>query len=256
MLDYFPRLARRIAGPNLKSWRDRFKGVGTKKIIFLAIFTLVVIARLFFSVSFEEKAWAKNIENVEGVEDIDLNHFDPMEKIRTETDIKDEKICAEVAKEKDLKILDIPEKEKVEKKVAHNDDERKKAIREILSGSPMEKMVEALGARNKDTAAFLVAIAKKESDWGRHAPSKSGRDCYNYWGYKGNYKLAMGYSCFDSPEQAVEVVGTRIDELQKKGLNTPEKMVVWKCGSSCSWDKPENVKSWIGAVRTYWSKLV
>ncbi|HLN19333.1 MAG TPA: hypothetical protein VK255_04150 [Patescibacteria group bacterium] len=257
MLDYFPRKIRRYAGRNLKTWRGRFKGVGTKKIIFLAIFTLVAIARLFFSVSGEQKAWAKQAENIQATNDLELADLDPLEKIRTDEDIKAEKICAEVFKEdkKDKKITLIAEKKPQIKKDNH-ENERNRKIKEILSGYPMEKMVEAIGQKDKETAAFLVAIAKKESDWGKHAPSQAGRDCFNYWGYKGGYNPVQGYSCFDSPEQAVEVVGQRIDKLTDKGLNTPEKMVVWKCGSSCSWDNPKNVASWIGAVRTYWSKLV
>jgi Tfp pilus assembly protein PilP len=247
MLDYFPKLVRRNVEPNLKSWRDRFKGVGTVKINIIVIITLVIVTRLFFSISFKEKAWAKQVE-ANG--EINLENIDPMKKIRTEEDIKEEKVCAEVV---DRKESEIGEKIKIEEKKL---DPQDKKIEEILAGYPMAKMTEAISKKDKETAAFLVAIAKKESDWGKHAPSKSGRDCYNYWGYKGGYNPVQGYSCFDSPEQAVEIVGGRIDSLTDKGLNTPERMVVWKCGSSCSWDRPEAVQSWIGAVRIYWRKLM
>lgn len=258
MLDYFPRLLRRFVVANLDVRRDRFKGVGTKKIKILVIISLVVTARLFFSVFLDEKALAKQTEKNQ---ELNLTEFNPMTKIRTEKDINDEKICASVLDEKkpddiqeNLEKNEAVKKEKKEQKTADNSQDRK--IKEILSGYPMEKMVSAIGQKDKETAAFLVAIAKKESDWGMHAPQKGGQDCYNYWGYKGGYNSVQGYSCFDSPEQAVEVVGGRIDQLTEKGLNTPERMVVWKCGSSCSWDNPKNVQSWIGAVRTYWSKLV
>lgn len=120
----------------------------------------------------------------------------------------------------------------------------------------MKKMIPFIVERNEKTAAFLVAIAKKESGWGEHAPSKGGRDCYNYWGYKGNYNLAMGYSCFDSPEHAIKVVGDKIDQLIAKKIDTPARMVVWKCGSSCAGHDPEGVRSWIGTVETYLRKLI
>jgi len=251
MLDYFLKKARTFVESDLRTWRDRFKGVRTKKFVILIIISLVIITRLFFSVHFGEEAWAKQTEMKT---DIDLENIDPIEKIRTEADVKDEKVCAEVMPENKSVISEKLDKNNKEDK--KESDPRNKKIREILSGYPMEKMIEAIGKKDKETAAFLVAIAKKESDWGKHAPSKSGRDCYNYWGYKGGYNPVQGYSCFDSPEQAVEVVGGRIDTLTDKGLNTPERMVVWKCGSSCSWDRPEAVASWIGAVRTYWSKLI
>jgi hypothetical protein len=32
-------------------------------------------------------------------------------------------------------------------------------------------------------------------------------------------------------------------------------MVVWKCGASCSWDNPENVRSWIADVGINFYKL-
>jgi hypothetical protein len=250
-LDIKARLVARFG--NLESCIFRLRGLRTKKIKILLIISLVIITRLFFSVYFGEKALAKQTEITP---EVDLANIDPIEKIRTQEDVKAEKICAEVMPENKSVISEKINKDTEDKKNNNDNSPREKMIREILAGSPMEKMISAIGKREKGTAAFLVAIAKKESDWGRHAPSKSGRDCYNYWGYKGSYNLSMGYSCFDSPEQAVEVVGGRIDDLTQKGVNTPERMVVWKCGSSCSWDRPENVQSWIGAVRTYWSKLI
>lgn len=144
-------------------------------------------------------------------------------------------------------------KENEEKKGKLDKDE----VTEMVKGHPIEKMIPYICDRDKKTAAFLVAIARKESSWGLHAPHKNGRDCYNYWGYKGNYNLSpSGYSCFDSPEHAVEVVGGKIDQLIGKKVDTPERMVTWKCGSSCKGHSPESVQSWIGAVRQYWTKLL
>jgi Tfp pilus assembly protein PilP len=245
---YFLDIKERLARfGNLESCIFRLRGLRTRKIRILIIISLVIITRLFFSIHFEEKASAKQVETKDK---INLKNIDPMAKIRTEEDVKKEKVCAEVMEQKKSAVS-----EKLDENNNNNDPQDGK-IKEILAGYPMERMVEAIGKKDKETAAFLVAIAKKESDWGKHAPRKSGRDCYNYWGYKGSYNLVQGYSCFDSPEQAVEVVGGRIDSLTKKGLHTPERMVVWKCGSSCSWDRPEAVASWIGAVRIYWSKLM
>jgi hypothetical protein len=127
---------------------------------------------------------------------------------------------------------------------------------EMLAGFPMEKMVTALNGRNPEVAAYLIAIAKKESDWGVHSPKRSGKECYNYWGYKGAYRpTASGYSCFDSPEQAITVVGDRLESLLNKGLNTPEKMLVWKCGSSCAGHNARDVQKWVSDVKLYHNKL-
>ncbi len=127
---------------------------------------------------------------------------------------------------------------------------------EMLAGFPMEKMIPALNGRSPEVAAYLIAIAKKESDWGAHSPKKAGKECHNYWGYKGGYhQTASGYSCFDSPEQAIAVVGDRLESLLDKGINTPEKMLVWKCGASCAGHDPDGVRKWISDVKSYHNKL-
>jgi hypothetical protein len=101
-----------------------------------------------------------------------------------------------------------------------------------------------------------VAIAKKESNWGKRSPVKSGRDCYNYWGYRGGYNMTdSGYSCFDSPEQAVQEVGDRIEKLLSQQINTPSRMIVWKCGRTCAGHDPAGVAKWISDVEHYYNKL-
>jgi len=126
----------------------------------------------------------------------------------------------------------------------------------ILAGYPMSAMAKPLAEEESETASFLIAIAKKESDWGLHAPKKDGRDCFNYWGYRGTYnETDSGYSCFDSPEQAVSVVGGRIAELIGKDIDTPAKMVVWKCGSACKEDDPVSVAKWISDVDAYYRRV-
>ena len=127
-----------------------------------------------------------------------------------------------------------------------------------LQGEPMEAMVPFLAQRDRKTAAFLVSIARKESSWGEHAPTKDGVDCYNYWGYKGTGSrgTGMGYACFASPEEAIEVVGNRLAELvHEKHLDTPERMIVWKCGSSCAGHDPAGVVKWISDVKSVYIKM-
>ncbi|MCX6763365.1 MAG: hypothetical protein NTZ97_01355 [Candidatus Moranbacteria bacterium] len=129
-------------------------------------------------------------------------------------------------------------------------------VQKITEGHPLEYMAPYIAQRPKKVAYFLVAIAKKESDWGNVAPEKDGLDCFNYWGYRGKENTThSGYSCFDNREQAIEVVGDRIERLIKQDLDTPREMVVWKCGSDCSWDNPAAVEDWINDVAYYLEKL-
>lgn len=132
-------------------------------------------------------------------------------------------------------------------------------ISEIVAAYPLSSMAHSISQQDASVAAFLVGIAKKESDWGNHAPSIGGQDCYNYWGYKGAGQrgtTAGGYACFASPEEAVQTVGNRLSVLvNAQHRDTPAKMLVWKCGSSCEGHSPESVASWIGTVNTYYQKI-
>jgi hypothetical protein len=120
----------------------------------------------------------------------------------------------------------------------------------------MVKMAPYIANQDKDVAAYLVAIAKKESNWGKHSPKKEGQDCFNYWGYRGQENPTdSGYSCFNTPRQAVNVVGERIGELLAQNIDTPREMVVWKCGSDCSVFDPESVAKWIQDVDWYYRKF-
>lgn len=128
----------------------------------------------------------------------------------------------------------------------------------MLRGEPMEAMVPFLVHRDRETAAFLVSIARKESSWGERVPTKDGADCFNYWGYKGEGSrgTGMGYACFSSPEEAIDVVGDRISTLvHGKHVDSPERMIVWKCGSSCEGHSPESVAKWIADVRSVYSRF-
>lgn len=129
-------------------------------------------------------------------------------------------------------------------------------VNKMISSYPMKEMSTYIAKENKNVAAFLVAIAKKESNWGRYSPKKLGKECYNYWGYRGTYNQTVsGYSCFNSPEQAVGVVGDRIEDLIGQQIDTPKEMIVWKCGSSCAGHGTYSVNKWIQDVDLYYKKL-
>lgn len=156
-------------------------------------------------------------------------------------------------------LFGIGEKIKNEKPSVINYERPSKLERDIkkmVSDHPIQKMVPYIATEDKDVAAYLVAIAKKESNWGKFSPKKDGKECYNYWGYRGTYnQTRSGYSCFDSPAQAVDVVGERIGELIEQDIDTPQKMVVWKCGRTCSQHSPVSVSKWIADVDLYYRKF-
>jgi len=131
-----------------------------------------------------------------------------------------------------------------------------KKIKKVTKGYPIEEMAPYISRKKKRTASFLVAIAKKESNWGRHAPKKNGRECFNYWGYRGSENpTASGYSCFDSPQHAVNVVGRRINKLVSQKVDTPKEMILWKCGGLSCARKDRGAAKWIWDVEKYYQKI-
>lgn len=142
--------------------------------------------------------------------------------------------------------------------VSQNDSPAKleKNIKRMVSDYPIRKMTPFIAGQDKKVAAYLVAIAKKESDWGKYSPKKGGKECFNYWGYKGKYnRNAAGYSCFKSPEQAVRVVGKRLNNLIAQRVDTPREMVLWKCGSACSARSSTDAAKWVSDVDLYYRKV-
>lgn len=135
--------------------------------------------------------------------------------------------------------------------------ELEKRMYKMVSGYPIQDMASSISSKDRMVAAYLVAIAKKESNWGKRSPMKDGETCYNYWGYRGTYNQTdSGYSCFDSPQQAVNVVGKRIKDLIDKDVNSPKKMAVaWKCGWNCSGHSYFSVKKWEWDVGYYFNKI-
>ena len=205
--------------------------VKDKKKNILSVSILVLVTGLFFSVVFEAKALAKRSLVIVKT---DYASIDPLAKIGKSQ---------------------FPQTEEArEKKLARSI--KKNEYQKLVEGHPIETMVGEIAKKDKAVAAFLIGIAKKESNWGKHSPKKDGRDCYNYWGYRGGYNPTdSGYSCFDSPEQAIAEVGGRIEKLLGQKINTPERMIVWKCGRTCAGHDPESVKKWIADVSLYYDKL-
>jgi len=138
------------------------------------------------------------------------------------------------------------------------EDSTENQLHQLVGNAPIKEMIPFIAKLDRKVAAFVVGIAKKESDWGRHAPSQGGKTCYNYWGYKGSGSrgTSMGYACFGNPEEAVEIVGKRIETLVAKNINEPRKMLVWKCGSSCSGHDPAGVQKWVSDVSLYFGKVM
>ncbi|MCX6761476.1 MAG: hypothetical protein NTY33_01325 [Candidatus Moranbacteria bacterium] len=231
------------------------KGIGKPNI--RGKMTLILAMGLFFSVYFQENSTLAtsvkadlevmpdaSINSIDAIYEPSLLKFDPMEKVKNSV----EKI--ELEKQKEQQEKSAQERKDTEPK---NDQEQK--YQDLVSGSPLEEMLPFIAKCDNETASFLIAIAKKESDFGKYAPQKDGRDCFNYWGYRGTYNQTdSGYSCFDSPEQAIAMVGERIRELLDKKIDTAEKMVVWKCGSSCAGHDPAGVRKWISDVALYYGK--
>ena len=147
-----------------------------------------------------------------------------------------------------VEYLESKEKEALEEK-----------IREMVKGYPMEKMLPHIMEKDRMVISFLIGIAKKESNWGKRVPVLNGQDCYNYWGYRGQRKLmgSGGHTCFNSRKDAVDTVAKRLETLiQEYDRNTPEEMVVWKCGSSCAATGGQAAADkWISDVDMYFSEL-
>ncbi len=131
-------------------------------------------------------------------------------------------------------------------------------IRRIVKGYPIESMLPYIFEKDRIVAAFLIGIAKKESNWGKRVPVLDGQDCFNYWGYRGVRRMmgTGGHTCFNSRKDAVDTVAKRIEKLvYSEKLNTPEKLIVWKCGFSCAGHSRESVKKWISDVDMYYEQL-
>lgn len=130
--------------------------------------------------------------------------------------------------------------------------------REMVKGYPIEKMLPYILQQDPEVAKYLIAIAKQESQWGRRVPKLDGKDCYNYWGYRGQ-RARMGtggHTCFDSPQDAVRTVGKRLHTLiYDNNRTTARKLIVWKCGTACADHDAPGVRRWIDVVDAYHAQL-
>lgn len=131
--------------------------------------------------------------------------------------------------------------------------------KELVKGYPIEEMLPYIIEKDHRVAAFYIAIAKKESNWGKRVPVLNGEDCYNYVGYRGGGDRlgSGGHTCFASRKEAVDVVSKRISELiNKYDRDTAKEMVVWKCGSNCAVTGGQaSANKWIDDVDMYLKKL-
>ncbi len=142
-------------------------------------------------------------------------------------------------------------------------DELEEEIRSIVKDTPMEKMAPYIAQKDRQVAAFIVGIGMKESRFGIHAPvDEYGNDCMNYWGYtmRTERKGTGGnghpfHSCFNSAEEAVDIVGGRIERLIAADINTPQEMVLWKCGSDKACQNAPSAKKWVSDISIYYNKL-
>ncbi|EKE21825.1 MAG: hypothetical protein ACD_7C00118G0002 [uncultured bacterium] len=130
---------------------------------------------------------------------------------------------------------------------------------ELVKGYPIEKMMPYVLKKDRQVASFYIAIAKKESNWGKRVPVLEGKDCFNYLGYRGQREKmgSGGHTCFDSPKDAVDTISRRLTDLiEKYDRDTPAEMVVWKCGSSCAATGGQAAANkWISDVDMYLGKL-
>jgi hypothetical protein len=144
--------------------------------------------------------------------------------------------------------------------VVQKDPELTLLVEEMTAGFPIAAMAPAIAEYDREVAALIVGIAKKESNWGKRVPvDAAGADCFNYWGFKGAGArgVAMGHGCFGSPEEAVHAVGNRIAQLvELRKTSEPKNFTIWKCGSSCATHSPESVRKWISDVDLYYRKIV
>ncbi|MFA9262587.1 MAG: hypothetical protein ACEQSB_04510 [Undibacterium sp.] len=137
-------------------------------------------------------------------------------------------------------------------------EEYRKQIEELVKGYPIEEMLPYILEKDRIVAAFLIGIAKKESNWGKRVPVLDGQDCFNYWGYRGVRRLmgTGGHTCFNSRKDAVDTVALRIESLvYSSKIDTPAKMIIWKCGYSCDGHSRESVRKWIADVDMYFKDL-
>ncbi len=252
VLDGIAGNARPEKSANISNWKSRLTSplfmFGNLK--FSAC--LLLISLLAFSSSF---IFQKNLGQSAVAEEMKNSTGTVLGAEDSQVETTDSQIAGDNA------ALQLADADVVMSLIGKIDDQRHeefaKEILGYIKGRPMEDVAPYIAKQPRIVAAFLVGIAMKESKFGVYAPhDASGYDCHNYWGFKGGGETTSGgYTCFASPEEAIQIVGNRIGRLVDGGRTNPSEMVVWKCGASCSWDNPENVRSWIADVGINFYKL-
>ncbi len=140
-----------------------------------------------------------------------------------------------------------------------NREVREKVILLASDEYPIAEMAGSISTYDASIAGLIVGIAKKESNWGKRTPKLHGEECFNYWGYRGHGNRGItedGYGCFEKSVDAVNTIGNRLIELSDaRGSTDPERMIVWKCGSSCATHSPVSVQKWISDVKLYYQQF-
>lgn len=163
-----------------------------------------------------------------------------------------EKLCAAQGKN----TVDTAKMAHAEKEFDEEKESLKNDVSDIVENTPMAAMIDPIADCDRTVAAFIVGIAMKESKFGVYAPHIAGRDCYNYWGLKaGGKTVSGGYTCFSTPEDAVETVAKNIERMVAKGVRTPAQAISWKCGSSCAGHDAAGVRKWIADVAINFNKI-
>jgi len=240
-----------FARDKVKNWIEgKVQTVLKDNKISILIFLIIISGFFFYNQlsSISARCFAKGY-------DFERHTLDEKDWIIGIFEAKDKNSSRKIEREKNFSIKSAI--------VLENEDNNAKILtkiqlNQIVGDAPIGEMVSSITKLDRKVAAFVVGIAKKESDWGRHAPSQGGKTCYNYWGYKGSGSrgTSMGYACFGTPEEAVNIVGKRIETLVSKDINEPKKMLVWKCGSSCANHDPDGVQKWVSDVSLYFGKVM
>ncbi|HBB37422.1 MAG: hypothetical protein UX02_C0001G0322 [Candidatus Moranbacteria bacterium GW2011_GWC1_45_18] len=216
--------------------------ISKKQEVYLPVLIAITLLALVFV---SKTAFSKNIDPTNNLPVEDIYK---VKLIGTNLENKTGKICS-------------GENEEYQKNLAKSASapaasDLKEDVEKIVKNTPMAAMIDPISEKDRTVAAFIVGIAMKESKFGVYSPKLAGRDCYNYWGFKGGGKtVAGGYSCFASPEQAVDAVGGKIEKMVAKGVRTPAQAISWKCGSSCAGHGAANVQKWISDVAINFYKI-
>ncbi|MBP6889037.1 MAG: hypothetical protein KBC83_01070 [Candidatus Moranbacteria bacterium] len=162
--------------------------------------------------------------------------------------------------EQQASTLGCTEKKDTDADVHGGSREIREKVRSLtLDEYPLSAMAESIATYDSHIAGLIVGIAKKESNWGKRTPKLRGEECFNYWGYRGYGNRGItedGYGCFEKPADAVNAIGDRLVELSHaRGTTDPERMIIWKCGSSCVTHSPESVRKWISDVNLYYQQF-